>query len=60
MADIKKLKIPELKKHLKEYDQGELIKLVADLYRQNHHIQSYLSVKFLGGETIQDLYENAR
>lgn len=60
MANITKVKIPELKRHLKEYNQNELIKLIVDLYKQNNNIQDYLSVKLLGEETIQDLYENAK
>lgn len=59
MADASKIKIPELKKLLKQLDQKELISLVSDLYKVNKDVQSYLSVKFIGEETIIDLLENA-
>ncbi|WP_240510121.1 hypothetical protein [Virgibacillus profundi] len=59
MTKVTKLKITELKKHLKEYDQKELIGLVSELYKLNNDVQHYLSVKYLGGETIADLFESA-
>ncbi|SHG23493.1 DUF6155 family protein [Ornithinibacillus halophilus] len=60
MANITKIKIPDLKKNLKEYDQKDLIKLVVELYKQNKDIQNYLSVKFLGDEVMHELFINAK
>ncbi|WP_283248454.1 hypothetical protein [Bacillus sp. FJAT-49711] len=43
-----KLKVADLKKQLKEYEKKDLIQLIADLYKMNKDVQSFLSVKFLG------------
>ncbi|WP_404450987.1 DUF6155 family protein [Virgibacillus necropolis] len=59
MANVNKIKIPEMKKQLKEFSQKELIGLVSDIYKLNQDVQHYLSVKFLGEETIIGLFENA-
>ncbi|MFD1037795.1 hypothetical protein ACFQ3N_05145 [Virgibacillus byunsanensis] len=60
MSKVTKLKIPELKRNLKEYDQKELINLVSELYKLNDNVQQYLSVKFLGEETTNDLFKNSQ
>ena len=60
MGKVTKLKVTELKKHLKEYDQKELINLVSDLYKLNENIQQYLTVKFNGEETVKELYLKAK
>lgn len=51
-----KLKVSDLKKQLKTYDQKELIQLIADLYKMNKDVQSYLSVQFVGEEATADLF----
>lgn len=55
-----KLKVSELKKQLKNYDQKQLIQLVADLYKINKDVQSYLSVQFLGEEAVSELFNEAK
>ncbi|CEG26389.1 DUF6155 family protein [Bacillus sp. B-jedd] len=55
-----KIKVPELKKKLKEYDQKELIQLVTELFKASKDVQSILSVKFLGDEATEELYNNAK
>ena len=55
-----KLKVTELKKLLKNYDQKQLIQLVADLYKNNKDVQSYLSVQFLGEEAGTELFNEAK
>jgi hypothetical protein len=54
------LKLNELKKELKEFDQKELIQLISELYKLNKDVQHYLSNKFLGEEAIIDLYEKTK
>ncbi|GGB61219.1 hypothetical protein F3157_17005 [Virgibacillus dakarensis] len=60
MAKVTKLKIPELKKNLKNYDQKELINVIADLYKLNDDVKDFLSVKFMGEEKIRELFERAK
>lgn len=55
-----KLKVAELKKLLKNYDQKQLIQLVADLYKNNKDVQSYLSVQFQGEEAVTELFNEAK
>lgn len=55
-----KIKITELKKRLKEYDQKELIELIVMMFKANKEIQSFLSSKFLGDEAIEFLFKEAR
>lgn len=55
-----KIKIPELKKKLNEYDQKELIQLVIELFKSSKDVQSILSVKFLGQEATEELYNKAK
>ncbi|WP_254119244.1 hypothetical protein [Bacillus sp. FJAT-29790] len=55
-----KLKVSELKKQLKDYDQKELIQLVADLYKKSKDVQSYLSVRFLGETATVELFNDAK
>lgn len=55
-----KLKLTELKKELKEFDQKELIQLITELYKMNKDVQQYLSNKFMGEEAILDLYEKSK
>lgn len=59
MSNITKMKLTDLKRQLKQYDHKELIGLISELYKQNHDIQHYLSVKFRGDEVIQELQEKA-
>ncbi|WP_041580772.1 DUF6155 family protein [Bacillus sp. 1NLA3E] len=55
-----KIKISELKRHLKEYDQTELIQLIVELSKINKDVQNYLSSKFLGDEAVEELFTFAR
>ncbi|WHY83976.1 DUF6155 family protein [Neobacillus novalis] len=55
-----KIKVTDLKKQLKEYDQKELIELIVEMYKTNKEIQNYLSSKFLGEEVIETLFLKAR
>ena len=55
-----KIKIPDLKKRLKEYNQKELVNLITDLYKLDKTVQAYLSAKFLGEEAIESLFEKAK
>jgi|SRR5690625_454493 len=59
MSNIK-LRIPELKKHLKELEQKELIQIIAELYKMNQEVKDFLHVQFIGEEVIQVLYERAK
>ena len=55
-----KLKVSDLKKQLKEYDQKELIKLMADLFKNSKEAQAFLSARLLGEEAINELYTQAK
>ena len=55
-----KLKVSELKKHLKTYDQKELIQLVSEIYKLNSEVQQYVSIKFMGEESIEFSFEKAK
>jgi hypothetical protein len=55
-----KIKITDLKKRLKTYEQKELMELIVDLFKTNKEVQNYLSSKFLGDEVVEDLFKNAR
>ncbi len=52
-----KLTLSELKKELKQFEQKELIQLIADLYKLNEDVKHYLSNRFIGEEAISSLYE---
>ncbi|MFY4776700.1 DUF6155 family protein [Metabacillus sp. RGM 3146] len=54
------IKMTELKKSLREYDQKELIQLISELYKLNEDVKAYLYSKFKGEEAIQDLYEKTK
>src|SRR5690625_7125340 len=53
------LKIPELKKHLTDLEQKDLIKIITDLCKMNNEVKDFLNVKFLGDKVIKDLFERA-
>ncbi|MEH7113962.1 DUF6155 family protein [Neobacillus niacini] len=55
-----KIKITELKKHLKQFEQKELIDLVLEMFKTNKEVQNFLSSKFLGDEAIEVLFNQAR
>jgi Family of unknown function (DUF6155) len=55
-----KIKVTDLKKKLNEYSQKDLIALITDLYKTNKDVQSYLSVKFMGNEATEELFEQAK
>ncbi|MED4352470.1 DUF6155 family protein [Schinkia azotoformans] len=55
-----KIKITDLKKKLKEFDQKELIQLVTELYKLNKDVQDFLSSKFIGEKAVEALFESAK
>lgn len=55
-----KLTLTALKKELKQFDQKELIQLIADLYKLNGEVKDYLSNRFIGEASIQALYETSK
>lgn len=60
MAKGIRLKIPELKKNLNEYEHKELIKVIGDLYKLNQEVKDYLHVKIMGEEAVQELFKRAK
>lgn len=57
---VMKIKITDLKKQLKNYDQKELIDLIVEIFKANKEVQNFLSSEFLGDEVIDDLFKKAR
>ena len=55
-----KIKVSDLKKRLKNYEQKELIELVVEMFKTNKEVQNFLSSKFLGDEVIEVLFNQAR
>lgn len=55
-----KIKVSELERYLKEYDQKQLIQLIVDLSKINKDVQGYLSSRFLGEQAIGNLFVDAR
>jgi hypothetical protein len=55
-----KIKITDLKKQLKEYEQKELVELIVEMFKANKEVQNYLSSKFLGDEVIEVLFNQTR
>lgn len=55
-----KMKVTELKKQLKQFEQKELIELVVEMFKNNKEVQNLLSSKFLGEEAIEVLVYQAR
>jgi len=60
MGKVNKIKIPELKRNLKELDQNELIGIIVNLYKLNNDVKDYLAVNLIGEEMIQELFERAK
>ncbi|CAM3168649.1 DUF6155 domain-containing protein [Filibacter tadaridae] len=54
-----KLKVTDLKKQLKNYEEKELISIILELYKLDKTVQEYLSVKFVGGDAVDELFERA-
>lgn len=52
-----KLTLSELKKELKQFEQKELIQLIAELYKLNDDVKHYVSNRFIGEASILALYE---
>lgn len=52
-----KIKVTDLKKQLKGYDQKELMELVVEMFKANKDVQNYLSSKFLGDEVNEELFQ---
>jgi hypothetical protein len=59
MSKNNNMKISELKKHLKELDHNELIKVITDLYKLNGGVKDFLNVKFSGNDVIKQLFDRA-
>ena len=55
-AFIMKMKVNDLKKQLKQFDQKELIELVVNLFKLNKDVQNYLSSKLIGDEAIEEFF----
>lgn len=55
-----KIKLTDLNKKLKEFNQKELIQLVTELYNLNKDVQDFLSSKFMGEEAVEELFEKAK
>ena len=55
-----KLKISDLKKHLRNFEQKELIKLVTDLYKLNKEIKQFLAIGVNGEEAFATVFEKAK
>ena len=52
-----KMKVNDLKKQLKQFDQKELIELVVNLFKLNKDVQNYLSSKLIGDEAIEEFFQ---
>ena len=59
-AFIMKMKVNDLKKQLKQFDQKELIELVVNLFKLNKDVQNYLSSKLIGDEAIEEFFQETR
>jgi hypothetical protein len=55
-----KIKVTDLKKNLKQYNQTELVNLVIEIFKLNNDVQNYLSSKFLGEEATEVLFHKAQ
>jgi hypothetical protein len=55
-----KMKVTDLKMHLKQYNQTELVNLVVEIFKANKEVQNYLSSKFLGEEATEVLILEAQ
>ncbi|MEN1970386.1 DUF6155 family protein [Lentibacillus sp. N15] len=60
MRKINHMKVPELKKNLKAFDQKELVSVITDLYKLNSDVKDYLTMKFTGEATTMELFERAK
>jgi hypothetical protein len=60
MNIMAKIKITELKKKLKGFENKELTELIVELYKFNDDVKQYLSSKFIGEEANTQLYEAAK
>ncbi|WP_010531866.1 DUF6155 family protein [Lentibacillus jeotgali] len=59
MSNVTNMKIPELKKNLKELNHKELIAVITDLYKLDSEVKDYLTLKFTGEEKKQELFDRA-
>jgi len=57
---IVKIKVSDLKKQLKQYNQKELVEVIVEMFKNNKDVQNFLSSKFLGDEAIEALFAQAR
>jgi hypothetical protein len=58
MVKVKtKLTVSQLKKSLKPLSEGELISIIVETYQLNDEVKEYLSIKFLGEETVHELFQ---
>lgn len=60
LKKMTKLTLSALKKELKEFDQKELIQLIAELYKISDDVKHYVSNRFMGEEAILALYETTK
>ncbi|SES28309.1 DUF6155 family protein [Salisediminibacterium halotolerans] len=54
------IKIPELKRELKQFEHKELIEMIVELHKLNKETKQLLSNKLLGEEAINAHYEQTR
>ena len=55
-----KLKVTEMKKHLKSYSKEDLIRLVVELSKTSKEAQNYLAAEVQGEAAVAELYEEAK
>lgn len=60
LKKMTKLTLSALKKELKEFDQKELIQLIAELYKVSDDVKLYVSNRFMGEEAILALCEKTK
>lgn len=51
-----KVKVSDLKKQLKDYDQKDLIQLISELYKNSKEVQSYMDVVLRGNDAVDELF----
>lgn len=55
-----KLKVTELKKHLKSLDREDLIRLVVELSKTSKEAENYLAAQVQGDTAVEELYKEAK
>ena len=55
-----KLKVSDIKKQLKTYDQKMLIQLITELYKLNPEVQQYMAIEINGDDAVRISLDNAK